>query len=190
MVSGLRVQVTHFAVASAFFLLVNAICALLHWAILVRWFGGTVQGLDIVFLPFGALVVLAWFYGWVMVPLILPAALLSQAVAHGAMAFDSTMMQALLLKLVAFPLVFGLFRMGGIDARAGQETVNWRVFVLVGLLTSVVLATLRHWFSEWSAVLAGPELLRSMLATVTEDMIGLMLVMFGLMMVFRQLRQV
>lgn len=185
---GMRASAAHFAGASAFFLVINAICAALYSAAYLFWMQDAPHGLEIVFLPFGALMLLTWFYGWIVVPLILPVALLSQAVVYGAGAFDAAMIEVLLLKLVCFPLAFAAFRLGGIDARMGQMSMNWRVLVMVGLLASVALALVRHLYAEWGVGLSGPEMLRSMLATVIEDMVGLLLVLFALMMVFRRLR--
>lgn len=189
MVFGMRASAAHFAGASAFFLVINAICAALYSAVFLLWMQDVPHGLDIVFLPFGALMLLTWFYGWMVVPLVLPAALLSQVAVYGAEAFDALMVEALLLKLVCCPFAFAAFRLGGIDARQGQMSMNWRVLLLVGLLASVTIASVRHVYAEWSRGLSGPDMLRSMLGTVIEDMIGLMLVLFGLMLVFRLLRR-
>jgi hypothetical protein len=189
MVFGMRASAAHFAGASAFFLVVNAICAALYSAVYLLWMQDAPHGMDIVFLPFGALILLTWFYGWIVVPLVLPAALLSQVAVYGAEALDALMVETLLLKLVCFPFAFAAFRLGGIDARMGQMSMNWRVLLLVGLLASVTIAIVRHVYAEWSPGLSGPDMLRSMLGTVIEDMIGLMLVLFGLMMLFRLLRR-
>jgi hypothetical protein len=184
MVFGIRASVAHFAGASAFFLVINAIAAALYSAFYL-FLQDAPRGMDMVVLPFGALMLLTWVYGWIVVPLILPAALLSQVVVYGAGAFDAGMIEALLLNLICFPLAFAAFRLGGIDARMGRMALNWRVFVLVGLVASITMATVQYSQLEWSLGSAGHGLWRGMLAAVIKDMIGLLLVMYGLMMVFR-----
>ena len=185
MVFGIRATAAHFAGASAFFLVINAISAALYSAIYLLWLQDAPRGLEIVFLPFGALMLLTWFYGWIVVPLVLPAALLSQVVVYGAAAFDAGMIEAVLLNLVCFPLAFAAFRLGGVDARAGRMAMNWRVLLLVGLGASITMAMAQQTYAEWSLGLSGQDLWRSMLAAVIMDMIGLLLVMYGLMLVFR-----
>ncbi len=149
-----------------------------------------VANLHAVFLPFGAVVLLTWVYGWLAVPLMLPAAVLGLGFMAGVQALTPLNVALLTAKVVAVPLSFDLCRHLGLDARGEGRAANWRVLVGVGLVSSVIgnlprvmVGPCCTGFSPWGRFEA--------FVTVTAaDVAGLLLVLLVAMGLFRVLRQV
>lgn len=142
----------------------------------------------IVYLPHGVLVLLAWVYGWVAVPIVLPASVLAIWLMRGAAAFEPTLLLLTVIKVAAAPLAFALFRLGGIDARGAGQGLNWRVLFLIGLVQSLFSNQARFWLGCCGDLTAN-QLLLAYAGGVIGDMIGLAVVMAGAMFFFRALRQ-
>jgi hypothetical protein len=144
--------------------------------------------LHAVFLPFGAMVLLTWVYGWMAVPLMLPGAVLAVGAIVGVSSLSLAVLLVLAAKVVAVPLSFDLFRRAGLDARGEGRAANWRVLMAVGLVAALI--------GNVPRVMAGPcctgfSVLDRMAAYVTvtaADIGGLMLVLLGAMGLFRLLR--
>lgn len=178
----------HFAVGSALVLasfgLSDLVKTYLHPQALFAVFGS----FTIVYLPHGVAVLLAWFYGWMAVPILLPATLLAVYLLRGAAAFEPMLLSLIVLKAIAAPLVFDLFRLGGIDARSTSQGLNWRVLFLIGLVQSMFSNQARFWLG-CCGDLSANELLLVFAGSVIGDMAGLLVVMMAAMLFFRALRQ-
>lgn len=142
----------------------------------------------IIYLPHGVMLLLAWVYGWMAVPIILPASLLAVWLLRGEDAFGSMLLTLTLLKSVAAPLAFELFRLGGIDARGAGQGLNWRVLFLVGLVQSVFSNQARFWLG-CCGELSADQLLLAFSGSLIGDMMGLVFIMIGAMFFFRAMRQ-
>ncbi|MBC2837139.1 hypothetical protein [Paragemmobacter straminiformis] len=178
----------HFLVGSALVFgsygLKDLIDGLIHPKVLIDFFGA----ISIVYLPHGVLVLLAWFYGWLAVPIVLPATVLSVWLLRGADGLGAMMFLLVTIKTVAAPLTFDLFRLAGIDARGPGEALNWKVLFLIGLVQSVISNQARFWLG-CCGELTSDELMVAFSGSVLGDMIGLLAVMLGAMFFFRALRQ-
>lgn len=186
--NAVRFTAVHFSMVSALILLAFAL-------------GEGVQGLrevvlpqvgsqlHAVFLPFGVMVLLTWVYGWMAVPLMLPAAVLAVGTILGISSLSLTVLGVLAAKVVAVPLSFDLFRRGGLDARGEGRAANWRVLMAVGLVAALI--------GNVPRVMAGPccggfslgERMAAYVTVTAADIAGLMLVLLGAMALFRVLRQ-
>lgn len=178
----------HFAIGSALVLasfgLSDLVKTYLHPQAVFDVFGA----FTIIYLPHGVAVLLAWFYGWMAVPILLPASLLAVYLLRGAAAFDPMLLMLVLFKAIAAPLVFDLFRLGGIDARSPSQGLNWRVLFLIGLVQSMFSNQARFWMG-CCGELSANELLLAFAGSVIGDMAGLLVVMTAAMLFFRALRQ-
>ncbi len=142
----------------------------------------------IIYLPHGVLVLLAWFYGWMSVPIVYPASLLAVYLLRGAAVFEPSLMALTLIKVALAPLTFDLFRLAGIDARGSGMGLNWRVLFLIGLVQSGLSNQARFWLG-CCGDLTSDQLLLAYAGSVIGDMIGLLVVMVAAMLFFRALRQ-
>lgn len=151
------------------------------------WFDifGTFQ---LVYLPHGVGVLLTWVYGWLAVPILLPAALLSVFLLVGSDGFGPNIAALVTLKVLAVPLTFEIFRLGGIDARGSGMALNWRVLLLIGLMGAVLNNLIRYWMG-CCGMLSGQEMLLGFTGSIIGDMVGLGVVMIGAMLFFRALRR-
>ncbi|NBE07788.1 hypothetical protein [Paragemmobacter ruber] len=144
--------------------------------------------LHAVFLPFGAMVLLTWIYGWLAVPLMLPSTGVGLMILVGVDSITWNMILVSVLKVVAVPLGFDLMRRLGMDARGEGRAANWRVLVGVGLVAALI--------GNVPRVLAGPcctgfspEARINAFVTVTAaDVAGVILVLLAAMALFRVLR--
>lgn len=178
----------HFAIGSALVLgsygLSDLVKTYLHPQALFDVFGA----FTIIYLPHGVMLLLAWFYGWMALPIILPASLLAVYLLRGAEAFEPMILSIVVLKAVAAPLAFDLFRLSGIDARAPEQGLNWRVLFLIGLVQSMFSNQARFWMG-CCGDLSADQLLLAFAGSVIGDMTGLLVIMLGAMLFFRALRQ-
>ena len=162
----------------------DLIDGLIQPQVLIHYFGA----ISFVYLPHGVLVLLAWFYGWLSVPIVLPATLLPVWLLRGADAFAPMLLLLVTFKTVAAPLTFELFRVLGIDSRGPGQALNWRVLILIGLVQSLISNQARFWLG-CCGELTAEQLLTAFTGSVLGDMIGLLAVMLGAMFFFRALRQ-
>lgn len=151
------------------------------------WFDifGTFQ---LVYLPHGVAILLTWVYGWLAVLILLPATLLSVFLLLGPETFGTHTVLLLTMKILAVPLTFEMFRLGGVDARGPGMALNWRVLFLIGLLGAVLNNLIRYWLGCCGALTA-EELLLGFTGSIIGDMVGLCVVMVGAMFFFRALRR-
>lgn len=177
----------HFAVVSAIVLgaygLTDLIEVFLHPQMLFDIFGS----FHLVYLPHGALILLAWFYGWVAIPLVLPATFLVVAATFGTDGLTAERLLLVTLKAVVVPMTFELFRITGIDARGAGMALNWRVLFLIGLVAATFNNLLRYWMGCCGALTA-QELLLGFTGAIIGDMVGLAVVMVAAVLFFRALR--
>jgi hypothetical protein len=135
------------------------------------------------------MVLLAWVYGWLAVPIVLPATIASVWLLRGSEIFyDPALLTLITLKVIAAPLAFDLFRLGGIDARGGGQGLNWRVLFLIGFVQSVFSNQARFWMG-CCGELTADQLLRAFAGSLIGDMLGLLIVMVAAMLFFRALRR-
>lgn len=178
----------HFLVGSVLILVAYGLSDLvktfLHPQALFEVFGA----FTIIYLPHGVLVLLAWFYGWLSVPIVLPATFLATWLLRGEMVFEPALMLLTVLKAAMAPLAFELFRLAGIDARGQGMALNWRVLFLIGLVQSLMSNQARFWLG-CCGDLSSRELLMAFAGSVLGDMTGLLVVMVGAMYFFRAMRQ-
>jgi|GEM_PF-5814393 len=188
MLQGLRLSLMHGMAASAAILLAYLACEGMH-EITHLWLSHVLPHMHAVFLPFGVLVLLGWVYGWLAVPLAVPAALLSLQAIVGVGGMTADLVGATVVKVVSVPLAFTLFRLSGVHVRGEGRVANWRCVVKVGLLASILgngtLALFRLWGGDG---LAGTA--EVMLMALAADVSGMIAVLLVAMLGFRLLRQV
>lgn len=141
----------------------------------------------LIYLPHGVQILLTWIYGWMVVPVVLPAALLATFLIIGPEAFGPAMVLLATLKVITIPFTFDLFRLAGIDARGQAMALNWKVLFLIGLVASVFNNLLRFWLA-CCGELSSSELLLSYTGSIIGDMIGVTVVMVGAVVFFRAIR--
>lgn len=141
----------------------------------------------LIYLPHGVMVLLAWFYGWLAVPIVMPATFVSVWLLRGSSVFEPTLILLTLLKIIAAPLAFSLFRLGGLDARGAGQALNWRVLFLIGLVQSLFSNQARFWLG-CCGELSFSQTVLAFAGSVIGDMTGLLVVMLGAMLFFRALR--
>lgn len=189
MLDQMRLSAWHFAVASVSILLAFALCEMVQEArqFVLPHVGGSFHAVS---LPFGAMVILTWIYGWMAVPLMLPAAVLAVGTILGPSALTWSLIAVLVAKVAAVPLSFGLFRRFGLDARGEGRAANWRVVVVVGLVAALIGNVPRVLMGPCCGGFSMQERVMSFVTVTAADIAGLMLVMLAVMAVFRVMRQV
>ena len=177
----------HFGMASGAMLLAFALCEGVHE--LMQMGPSLRPHPHALFLPHGVVVLFAWMYGWAAMPLLYPAALLSVWLMAGPIALDPVVMGVLGAKLIAVPLAFDIFRLGGMDARGAGTAASWKVLVAVGLLGAILGNVPRVAVGPCCGDLSLGERLLTYTNTVAGDMAGLIAVLVAVMLFFRALRQ-
>lgn len=184
---GMHLGLLHFMVASCAMVLAFVTCHGLH-EINQIWLQQIAPRMHSVFLPFGVMILLGWVYGWLALPLILPAALLSVFWIVGGEAMTGIIVFITVVKVLSVPVTFALFRWGGMDVRGEGGMANWRGVVMVGLVASVLgnvpRATVGP-FGGGSVV----EMTAAMLTATAADVAGLIAVMLIVMLCFRLARR-
>lgn len=188
MLNAMRFTAVHFSVVSGLILLTFALSEGVQ-SLQAVVMPQVASQLHAVFLPFGAMVLLTWIYGWMAVPLMLPAAVLAVGAIVGVSSLSWTLLLVLAAKVTAVPVSFDLFRRGGLDARGEGRAANWRVLMAVGLVGALI--------GNVPRVMAGPccggfsmsERMAAYVSVTAADIAGLMLVLLGAMALFRALRQ-
>ena len=186
MLTGLRLGALHFGVASGAMLLAFLSCEGIH-EVTHLWLHHVMPHMHAVFLPFGVLILLGWVYGWLMVPLALPAALLSAYWAVGSGGMTGAIVAITAAKVLSVPLAFSMFRVMGQDVRGEGGAANWRCVVMVGLFASVLGNLPRAVLGPLGADTVA-EAARAMLTATSADMAGLIFVMLVAMLFFRLAR--
>ena len=181
--------ILHFAVGSALVIAAYGLSDLLKVYLHPQFMFDTFGTFTIIYLPHGVMVLLAWVYGWLAVPIVLPATIASVWLLRGSEIFyDPALLTLITLKVIAAPLAFDLFRLGGIDARSGGQGLNWRVLFLIGFVQSVFSNQARFWMG-CCGELTADQLLRAFAGSLIGDMLGLVVVMTAAMLFFRALRK-
>ena len=176
----------HFGIASAAMLLAFAVCEGINDLLYAEQV--LLPSPHAVLLPYGVLVICAWMYGWAVLPLLFPAALLSVFLLAGDMAFDPLNVVLLLAKLTAVPLAFDMLRWAGRDARGPGTAANWKMLVVVGLVGSALGNVPRVAFGPCCETMGPSAQLRTYVDVVASDMAGLIVVLVAVMRFFRALR--
>lgn len=186
---GTAQPLLHFAIASALVTIAFAICELLHWVGEGQDFIRLRPEVHPVFLPHGAIVLLAWVYGWAMVPLALPAFLICAAFVVGPDYMTPVVATLSVSRLVMVMLAFELLRSMSLDPRGDIGRRGLMGIFAAGTIASMVHNVLRISFGHCCEVMTLPEKLMSYAVAVGADVVGLVLVLLAAMMLFRALRQ-
>lgn len=141
-----------------------------------------------VFLPQGMFVLLAWVYGWAMVPLVLPALLVSAAFIVGPEFMTMTVALLSVARLVTVMAAFEVLRMLGRDARGDHGRAGLTALFAGGLLSSAAFNVPRVLYGPCCEAMSVSERAVAYATAVGADLVGLMLVMLGAMFLFRLLR--
>lgn len=141
-----------------------------------------------IFLPHGMYVLLAWVYGWMMVPLVLPALLVSAALMVGPDHMSPIVALLAVVRLVTVMAAFELLRLLGRDARGDHGQAGLVALFAGGLLSSAAFNVPRMFYGPCCEVMTGAERAVAYATAVGADLAGLMLVMVGAMFLFRALR--
>lgn len=141
----------------------------------------------LVFLPHGVKIVAAWVFGWRALAYLLPA-LAFRIFTGGSIDIPRAEFALLATFLMASaPLSFSVMRAFGIDVIGDRFlSMNWRVLLFVGLVSSVMNAVAIHVIAFHE--LPAQEHLPGMLRVVAGDMVGLFVVLTMLMMASRWMR--
>lgn len=180
--------ILHFLIGSALIIAAFGLSDLIRNVIHPQALFDVFGAFTLIYLPHGVMVLLAWFYGWMVVPIVLPASIFSVWMLRGAEALEPSLLLLTLLKVAAAPLAFDLFRFGGIDARSSGQALNWRVLFLIGLVQSVISNQARF-FLGCCGTLSSEQMLLAFSGSMIGDMLGLLVVMMGAMFFFRALRK-
>lgn len=146
-------------------------------------------GVHWIFLPHGMFVLLAWVYGWFMVPLVLPALLVAAAFVVGPEYMTPTVALLATARLVSVMAAFELLRMLGRDARDDHGRAGLVALFAGGLLSSLVFNALRVSYGHCCEVMNQSERVVAYFTAVGADLMGLVLVMVSAMLLFRALRR-
>lgn len=141
----------------------------------------------LVFLPHGVKIVAAWLFGWRVLAYLLPA-LAVRIITGGTIDIPPAEFALLAtLLMVSAPLSFSVLRAFGFDVIGDKLlSMNWRVLLFVGLVSSVMNAVAIHVIAFHE--LPAQQHLPGMLRIVAGDMVGLFVVLTALMMVLRWMR--
>ena len=172
----------HFGVISAALLAAVGLCEAIN--VVAR-----IERPHAVFLPHGVVLVIAWMYGWMAVPLLFPAALLSAYLLMGTDILVPATLAVLAVRLVALPLTFDLFRRAGCDARGAGTQANWKMVVAAGLVGSLIGNAPRVVIGPCCGDLEGWDRASAFVDLVAADIAGTVLVLLAVMLFFRALRQ-
>ncbi len=135
----------------------------------------------ILFLPHGVRVLTAWLYGWRSFGCLLPGALLSHWYLHGNDAMQFPAILSAFVGAACAAMAFSLLRLIGMDLRSGSpRRLEWRSVLLAGALASLMNSVGAHFAMGYDGY--GP------LVFIVGDIHGLVVLMTGLMLIFRWLR--
>ena len=179
----------HLAVVSLLVGLSFALCELFHLTDPHHWNAKVRPEVHLVFLPHGMLVLLAWIYGWSMVPLVLPSFLIAVAFIVGPDFMTPTAALLTVSRILAVMLAFEVLRRVCCDARRDGRSALFGLFA-AGLGSSLLFNLLRVRIGHCCEVMTGAEKAMAYAVAVGADLVGLVAVMLGAMLLFRLMRQV
>ncbi len=173
------------------YLLCDGLTAILVWPAQAAFVPELTIFAQAVFLPHGVRVLAAWFLGWKsLIPLIVAPLVSSLVFAPVA---GHALVAPILMSLVAAGalaaiLAFEAMRLAGVNLYFGNAAgLNWRLLLLVGGIAALFDAVSRIWV--YGGLLPA-QLTGEVLAVVLiGDMLGLLVMMFVLMLIFRWFRR-
>ena len=180
--------VAHLMMVSALVALAFLACHGLHLLDADAGHGHGRPVVHLIFLPQGMFVLLAWIYGWTMVPLVLPALLVSAAFMVGPEHMSSTVALLAVARLVSVMAAFELLRLLGRDARGDHGRAGLVALFAGGMLSSAMFNVPRVLYGPCCEVMTAAEKAATYATAVGADLAGLVLVMLGAMFLFRALR--
>lgn len=179
----------HLLVVSALVWLSFLICEGLHWIDGSHWQPKSRPEVHLVFVPHGMIVLLAWIYGWMVVPLVLPSLLLAVAFIVGPEFMTPTSALLTVSRILTVVLAFEVLRHLCCDVRAGTGRKTLMALFTAGLVSSLAFNLLRVTFGHCCEVMSLAEKARAYAIAVGADLVGLVIVMVGAMLLFRMMRQ-
>lgn len=185
---GTAQPLLHFAIASVLVVLAFAVCEVIHWIGSGQAYLRLRPEVHPVYLPHGAIVLLAWVYGWAVVPLALPAFLVCAAFVVGPDYMTPVVAMLSVSRLVMVMLAFELLRSLSLDPRGDVGRRGLIGIFAAGTIASILHNVLRISFGHCCSVMPLPEKLISYAVAVGADVVGLVLVLLAAMMLFRALR--
>ena len=142
----------------------------------------------VVFLPHGMFVLLAWVYGWAMVPLVLPAVLVAAALIVGPEYMTPVVAALSAARLVVVMAAFELLRVLGRDARGDHGRAGLVALFAGGVLSSAAFNVLRVSYGHCCDAMTSAAKAMAYAKAVGADLAGLVIVMMAAMLLFRALR--
>lgn len=184
-----RHPVRHLLLVSALVALSFLLCQALHWLDPSHWQAKTRPDVHMVFLPHGMVVLLAWVYGWALVPLVLPSFLVGVAYVVGPDYMTPTSALLTVSRILAVMLAFEVLRHICCDARRDMGRKGLVGLFAVGLVSSLGFNLLRVAYGHCCEVMTTAERAVAYAMAVGADLVGMAVVMVGAMLFFRFLRQ-
>lgn len=143
----------------------------------------------LLFLPHGVALLSTWVLGWRAFLPLFAATVFALALGRGIEAVTVTMLLLMAVKAATMPAAFDLFRLCKIDARGdGAFMFNWRLLMLIGFLSSM-LNNLWRYMLNCCGDMTASKMLAAYSLSIFGDMMGVLVVMLGMMLVFRHMRQ-
>jgi hypothetical protein len=178
----------HLALVSGLIVMIFLVCEMLHLLDPMHEPGHVDPHVHLIFLPHGMFVLLAWIYGWAMVPLVLPALLVSAAFTIGPEHMTPVVAGLAVARLVLVMGALEVLRALGRDARGDTGRAGLVALFAAGLLSSLAFNLLRVMHSPCCTMMTGAERVVAYALAVGADLVGIVLVMMAAMFVFRALR--
>jgi hypothetical protein len=149
-------------------------------------FGDRFGFVILIFLPHGVKVMAGWLLGWRSVPMLAPGFVLGHFVLFPGAPFVAGPVIAALYLANAM-IAFELFARSGFDLMGhGRMRLNWRGIVLVGAIASALSTLTAQVLLEVEVPI--DRQLRLVLQIVAGDVAGLVVLMLGMLAVFRRMR--
>ena len=180
----------HLLVVSALVWLSFLLCEGLHWLDPSHWQPKVRPEVHMIFLPHGMIVLLAWFYGWMVVPLVLPALLVAVAFIAGPDYMTPNVALLTVSRILTVMLAFEVLRHVCCDARQDTGRRGLRALFAAGLVSSLGFNLLRVSYGHCCEVMTLAEKAMAYAVAVGADLVGLVIVMTGAMLLFRALRHI
>lgn len=180
--------VMHLALVSALVLLAFLACEGLHILEPAHDDLHLRPEVHMVFLPHGMFVLLAWVYGWAMVPLVLPSLLVAAAFIVGPEFMTPTVALLAVARLVLVMATMEGLRALGRDARGDHGRRGLLALVTAGVISSLGFNALRVVYGACCEVMSTSDRVLAYVTAVGADVVGMMVVMFTAMLLFRLMR--
>lgn len=178
----------HFLIASGLLLASFAMCEFFHLFDPTHRHPHPRPEVHLLFVPHGMIVLLAWIYGWIMVPLLLPAMLLSSAYIVGPEHMTPTVALLTLSRLVLVMIAMEAMKLVCCDARRDGGRAGVMALFAAGTLATLTFNVLRMAYSPCCEAMTLAERVMTYAMAVAADLAGLLVVMLGAMFLFRALR--